>query len=243
MYEEGKKIDINWSSLLIKLAIFAFILLIAGFIFFKIVNSKNTTNNKTKLAMDSDAFTTNINNMKSVAFEYFTKSRLPEKTGSTEKLTLKEMIDEKLIIDFTNNGEYCNLEDSYIQATRTLNDNYALRIDLTCGKKSDYIVSTIEKEEICKNNTCPEEEVEIPKEEVVIPEVKEDTTTNNSSSSNSSTSTYYSQESSSSNSNSSSSSNSNSNKKQTVTTTTTTTITYKIKCINGCCCCCNTCEK
>ena len=92
--------------------------------------------------------------MKNVAFEYYTKSKLPEKVGSTEKLTLGEMLDKKLLIDFTDNGKVCSLDNSYIQATRTLEDNYALKVNLECGKKSDYILANIEKEKICVNNSC-----------------------------------------------------------------------------------------
>lgn len=240
MYEEGKKLDINWGSLLIKLAIFALIILVACFIFFKIINNKGSNKANKTLAVDSETFNKNIYTMKDAAFEYFTKSRLPEKAGSTETLTLKDMISEKLIIDFTNEGKSCDLNKSFIQATRTLNDNYALRVDLTCGKRSDYIVATIEKEEICQNNTCskPVKEEE-KKEEVITPPTtnkKEDTTSSSNQSSSSSSS-------SSSSASSSSSSSSSSSKKQTVTTTTTTTITYKVKCINGCCCCCYNCNK
>lgn len=232
MYEDGKKLDINWGSMIIKLIIFALILFIACFIFFKITNS-DKGGSKNTLAIDNDKFTNNLYKMKETALEYFTKSRLPEKAGSMEKLTLKEMIDEKLIIDFTENGKNCSLEDSYIQATRTLNDNYAIKVSLTCGKKSDYIVSTIEKEEICKNNTCKSEEVkeeEVKKEEVITPPSIEES---NSSSSNSSSSS-----SSSSNSSSNSNKTNSSEKKQKVTTTTitTTTITYRIRCINNCHC-------
>ena len=142
MYEEGKKhLDINWGSLIIKLLIFALVIFLACWIFSKIANSKktNTKNNgvaqtTTTTKNPEDDFETNLDKMKSVAYEYFTKSRLPEKVGSTEKLTLEEMLDKKLLLDFTDNGKSCDLKDSYIQATRTLEDNYALRINLTCGK-------------------------------------------------------------------------------------------------------------
>lgn len=162
MYEEGKKrLNINWGSLIIKLLILALVIFLACFIFSKITNhKKNNTNNtvannnNNTTTNTTNDFTTNITTMKNVAFEYFTKSKLPEKVGSTEKLTLGEMLDKKLLIDFTDNGKVCSLDNSYIQATRTLEDNYALKVNLECGKKSDYILANIEKEKICVNNSC-----------------------------------------------------------------------------------------
>lgn len=61
--------------------------------FSKIANSKktNTKNNgvaqtTTTTKNPEDDFETNLDKMKAVAYEYFTKSRLPEKVGSTENL-------------------------------------------------------------------------------------------------------------------------------------------------------------
>lgn len=230
MYEEGKKhLDINWGSLIIKLLIFALVIFLACWIFSKIANSKktNTKNNgvaqtTTTTKNPEDDFETNLDKMKAVAYEYFTKSRLPEKVGSTEKLTLEEMLDKKLLLDFTDNGKSCDLKDSYIQATRTLEDNYALRVNLTCGKKSDYILANIEKENICANNTC------------VAKDDNKNNASNNNSANNSSNSN--------SNSSNSNKNNSSNNNRKTTTTTTTTTIT--ITCSGSCCntCCSKNCN-
>ena len=235
MYEEGKKrLNINWGSLIIKLLILALVIFLACFIFSKITNhKKNNTNNtvannnNNTTTNTTNDFTTNITTMKNAAFEYFTKSKLPEKVGSTEKLTLGEMLDKKLLIDFTDNGKACSLDNSYIQATRTLEDNYALKVNLECGKKSDYILANIEKEKICVNNSCNNNTSN------TVDNNKNNSSSNNNSNSNSNNN---------SNSNKNNNSSSNNSGKKTTTTTTTTTVTVKIKCINGCCNCCTTCD-
>ena len=83
MYEEGNKnLSLNWGSLLIKLVILAVIVFLAGLIFTK-VTGKNSSSNT--LASSNSDYITNISTMKTAAFEYFTKSKLPEKVGGTEK--------------------------------------------------------------------------------------------------------------------------------------------------------------
>ena len=232
MYEEGKKhLNINWGSLIIKLLIFALVIFLACWIFSKIANGKKTNTKNNTMAETTttknaeDNFDENLDRMKAVAFEYFKQTKLPEKVGSTEKLTLEEMLEKKLLLDFTDNGKSCDLKESYIQATRTLDDNYALRVNLTCGKKSDYILANIKKENICTNNTCNNNTAN---------NNNNNNSNNNSSSNNNNNSNNNSSNSSSSN-NKNNSNSSNGSKKTTTTTTTTVTITCTGRCCNTCC--------
>ncbi len=198
MYEEGnKRLSLNWGSLLIKLVILAAIVFIAGWIFIRITGNKTTKNNT--LANSNTEYITNITAMKTAAFEYFTASKLPEKVGGTEKLTLAQMINQKSLIDFTNDGKTCDTNSSYVQATKTADGNYALKVSLTCGDKSDFIVTTIEKSEV--NNS---------------------TNTTNNNQTNSSTNTTTNNSSSTSNKNTSTTTT-----KKPSTTTTTKTVTTK----------------
>lgn len=238
MYEEGnKRISLNWGSLIIKLIVLAIIVFLAGWLYMKITNGKSSGSNST-LAKDTNSFVNNINTMKNTAFEYFTKSKLPTKIGGTEKLTLTQMIDQKLLIDFTNGGKDCDTDGSYIQTTKTADGNYALKVSLTCGKKSDFIITTIENSETCTGNSCnnnnnSNNENNNTNSDVVV----DDKTNNNNNNSNSN--------------NNSSNSNNNTTVKEvikyvpapptTTKTTVTTTVTIKCKYINGrCTSCCST---
>ncbi len=221
MYEEGNKhLSLNWGSLIIKLVILAIIVFAAGWIYIKITN-KSGASNKTTIADNNSEYINNIATMKNAAIEYFTESKLPEKVGSSEKVTLGQMINQKLIIDFTDDGKTCDTTSSYAQATKTADGNYALKVSLTCGKESDFIVTTIEKKE-CSNNSCSNTNTE-------------DTNRNETTETKSNTNTNTSSNTSSSSNNSNSSNNASSSSKTTTTTTTTTKITIKVKCINGCC--------
>ena len=124
MYEEGnKKLSLDWGSLAIKLVILAVVVFIICLIVTRVIGNKN--NNSGTLAMSNNEYINNINTMKDAAFEYFTVSNLPEKVGSSKELALGEIVNQKLLIDFTNDGEVCSLDDSYIRATKTADGNYA----------------------------------------------------------------------------------------------------------------------
>lgn len=151
MYEEGnRKLSFNGLSLAIKLAILAVVVFLLCWIFTKVNASNNT-----KTAENNTEYINNITAMKEAAIEYFTTDKLPATVGGTQKLTLSQMVDRKLLIDFTNQGDKCNLTDSYIQATKTADGDYALKVSLNCGKTQDFIVTTIEKTKCIIENNCP----------------------------------------------------------------------------------------
>ena len=178
MYEEkdSKFKKGNWLILILKLllvAIFAFILC---WLFMR-NNKKQTVTTE-----PNPEFIQNINYMKESALEYFTSDRLPKNDGGKIKVSLEDMLDQKLLIDFTQNGKKCDLKASYIQATKTEDDNYALKVNLKCGNKEDFIVTSIEKKDNTCNN-CPTPDVN---KEPITPDT-EDKTNNNSNNSTAST--------------------------------------------------------
>lgn len=154
MYEETeKRSNINWISLILKLVLLVVLVFVLFFIF------KGLGSNTTLGSSTSSEYTENITKMKDTAKEYFTiSSNLPTKIGDIKKLTLDEMVNQKLLIDFTNEGKSCDLNDSYIQATKMSDNNYALKVKLVCGKTSDFIVTTIEKESVKASSSTAVEE-------------------------------------------------------------------------------------
>lgn len=167
MYEEKKHIKINWVSLLVKC------ILVLAIIIVIIIIAKSFKGTLFRQNISDETFRENLNLMKDSATEYFTTNKLKDDARS-QKLTLREMVDQKLLLDFTNNNKICSLDDSYVQATKMADDNYALKIYLKCGKKEDFIVtSLLNTENICKDainnkscqNTTTEDKSEV-KEEV-----------------------------------------------------------------------------
>lgn len=151
MYEEGnKKLSFNWVSLALKLLIVAVFVFILCWLF-----TRNATSKDSKTVEKNTEYINNITAMKEAAFEYFTESHLPSSVGGTEKLTLEQMINQKLLIDFTDDGDKCDTKDSYVQTTKTADGDYALKVSLNCGKNKDFIVTTIENKKCvinCDNN-------------------------------------------------------------------------------------------
>ena len=104
----------------------------------------------------SSIFNDNIQTMKDAAEDYYTTERMPSKVGKSSKMTLQEMIDKKLIIPFVDkDGNACNTKKSYVKVTK-LDNEYELKVSLTCGKETDYIVEKIGCYNFCPTGTCNE---------------------------------------------------------------------------------------
>lgn len=100
-------------------------------------------------------YISNINLMKESGFEYFQGSNLPAKVGESKSITLKELIDSKIIMEFHDeNNKLCDVNNSYIKTTKTLDNEYAMKVSLSCDNKSDYIVTTITSKNILANNNA-----------------------------------------------------------------------------------------
>ena len=63
------------------------------------------------------------------------------------------MVTSNLVLDITDdNGKSCNETDSYVQVTKTLKDEYTMKVYLNCDGKSDYIITSIFDEENKETN-------------------------------------------------------------------------------------------
>lgn len=111
----------------------------------KVETKVNDLENQVSILVDR-VFFDNIETMKNTAKEYWTIPRLPQKVNDTETLTLKEMLDNKLILAFTDkNGKTCDSVLSKVEIKR-LEKEYQLTTTLVCGEQSDYIVSYMDLE-------------------------------------------------------------------------------------------------
>jgi len=140
MYEEKtkRKFNINWKSLIIKMII----LLVAIFIIIWLIALVN----KDKKVKPSN-LSTNLQVMKDAAFEYFTDSKLPLNINGKKKITLQDMFDSKLLVEFKDqNNNSCDTTNSYAEATKINDSDFTIKVKLVCGKESDYVINTITKE-------------------------------------------------------------------------------------------------
>ena len=167
MYEEKprKTIVIDWKSLLIKLAI----LFAVVFIIIWIVSLFNKDEKESN-------FGVNIQSMREAADDYFTGSRLPSGVNEKEVLTLGEMFDKKLLVEFQDEeGNSCDIENSYAEVTKIDEENYRLEIRLICNNDSDTIINTIHRPISDDEKVIDDEKEEIKEEEKPVKDEEEDT--------------------------------------------------------------------
>ncbi len=101
--------------------------------------------------LNNQIFADNIDRMKDVAKSYYTVERLPQDFNTSKKMTLKEMIDEHLILPLMDsNGNYCSEDDSYVQITK-LENEYVIKVQLSCTDKKDYVIEHFGCYDICSD--------------------------------------------------------------------------------------------
>lgn len=160
-YEEKKGFPIR--DFLIKLVlIVVFVLLL--FWLLPIPNMKGINNT---------IFNANVQTMKDAAINYFTDERLPKNVGDKVKLTLKEMLDLKLLLPFTDkNGDSCDVNKSYVVLEKKETE-YLMTVHLKCKDQEDEIVVHLGCYTYCTSAICekveePEEDKKKPSGEVAV---------------------------------------------------------------------------
>lgn len=99
-------------------------------------------------------FNDNLTSMKEAAQSYFTTERLPLKEGDTVKLTLKQMLDKKIILPFTDkNGNQCDTKASYVSVTKKGNE-YVMKVNLKCGSEEQYLLVYMGCYDYCSLTIC-----------------------------------------------------------------------------------------
>ncbi len=102
-----------------------------------------------------EKFQSNINIIKDAAKDYFTVARMPKKVGDKEKLTIKQMQNEKLILGINDNtGKTCDTDKSYVEVTK-MDNEYVMKIYLSCSNMEDYVLVHIGCYDFCSNK-CQE---------------------------------------------------------------------------------------
>lgn len=138
------------------------ILFIALFVFLLVwlFPTKGFVNKKVDPLLDT-IFNMNINSMKDAAKSYYTLSRLPQNVGDKTKMTLRQMLAEKIILPFTDKyGESCDLDASYVEITKE-EDEYIMKINLKCSQQEDYILVHMGCYDYCSTTICENKDKEI----------------------------------------------------------------------------------
>ena len=164
MLEE--KTDPKFKSYIIKLVLAVLLLFLLmwlfptkGFLTKKIDESINEK-------LDASApqiFNENVKIMGDAAQDYFTGSRLP-KNGKTVKITLGEMLEKHLLVEFTDSkNSTCDKKESYVEVTNEKSE-YIMKVNLSCTDIKDYVIiylfpSTVVTSASSNANSCKYEKI------------------------------------------------------------------------------------
>lgn len=101
----------------------------------------------------------NIQTMKEAAISYYTNERLPQALNDVERITLKDMLNLHLLVDFVDgNGNSCSKTDSYVEVIK-LRDEYQMKINLSCTDNDAYIIVHLGCYDYCNGlGICAKEE-------------------------------------------------------------------------------------
>ena len=103
-------------------------------------------------------FNNNVQTMKEAAISYYTTPRLPEKIGDEKKMTLADMLNNNLVLSFTDSkGKQCDLLESYVSITK-MSDEYILKVNLKCSEQEDYILVHLGCYNYCDGGICEKQE-------------------------------------------------------------------------------------
>lgn len=151
MYNDNKsyKVRFDWKNALVKLILLVLFIILLLWI---IPNPKLDT-------FYDRVFNENIQTMKEAAKSYYTVDRLPVNVGESTSMTLEEMQNKKMVLPFVDkDNKTCSLTESYVQVTKTGDNEYVLKVQLSCGDQTDYILDTIGCYDVCPNDDCKNEE-------------------------------------------------------------------------------------
>lgn len=149
---------INIVKVLLKLIVVVLVILFSAWIVTKICSNNNPINSD-KLV--DQVFQDNLNRMKEVGISYFTLERMPKNVGDKEKITLQDMYDKNLILEVRDEeNNLCSDTDSYIEVEK-YNDEYQMKVNLSCSNRKDYIIVVMGCYNYCKNEICEKQEHDV----------------------------------------------------------------------------------
>lgn len=106
-------------------------------------------------------FSENILIMKDAAKGYYTTPRLPQNVGDKVSMTLGEMLDKKLLIEFTDSkGKKCDHDESYVEITK-YDEEFVMKVNLKCSEQENYILVYMGCYDYCKTTICEKDEADV----------------------------------------------------------------------------------
>lgn len=153
MYEDNER-RISWLGILKRILKLIIIIIIIFAIILLITKcTRNISNNRKNKIIEPEpvSLKAQVNNVQEATLKYLSKENLPTEINSSKTIKLKYLINKNLIGNIEDSsGNVCDTSNSYSEVTR-LENNYAVKTSLKCGKNSDYKVIYIGCFENCEN--------------------------------------------------------------------------------------------
>ncbi len=126
----------------------------------KVACEGTTCSQNSKIVVDR-IFNENIISMKDAAKSYYTLERLPQKVGDKVRITLEKMLEEKIILPFTDkDGNTCSPTESYVEVVKYDNE-YVMKVNLKCGKEENYLLVHMGCYDYCKTTVCEKKRIDV----------------------------------------------------------------------------------
>ena len=152
MYEENEN-KIDWMSILKKLGIIVGAIVIVLLIVTGVSNCTKKDSGKPDNKKPVD-LTSQLDQLESATLAYLTKDNLPIEMNASKTIRLKILINKNLVSEIKDSeNNRCDINESYAEITR-LENNYAVKISLSCGQNKDYRVIYVGCFEECNGGIC-----------------------------------------------------------------------------------------
>lgn len=159
MYNERRD-SFDWKTIILQFLFVVLFIFVLVWLFPLKSDLKNAINDidtgsETDLSIFYDQiFNDNVIKMKDAAKSYYTTARLPQNVGNTSKLTLKEMLDKKIILPFVDSkGNQCDLTASYVEVTK-YEDEFVMKVNLKCTDQENYLLVYMGCYDYCETAIC-----------------------------------------------------------------------------------------
>lgn len=157
MYEDTEK-NVDWKSIIKKVVmVIVVIVAILGLVTLvkKCTKSDDKPNKPTPTTVN---LTKQLDELEEATLKYLTVDNLPSTVNSSKTIRLKILINREIISGITDDaGNACDTSSSYAEVTK-LDNNYAVKLSLTCGSNSDYRIIYVGCFENCEGSICKGEE-------------------------------------------------------------------------------------
>lgn len=159
MYEDDSK-NVSIKGIVVKILLIILVICILMWIFPTKKDLENNLsninyNNGTNVNIDpllNTIFGENLRVMQNAGRAYYYSATLPKNVGDSSNITLQELINKKMLIEFKDkNGNSCNTTASYVQLTKTGTNKYEMKTYLQCNGEENYIIDNLGCTDLCPN--------------------------------------------------------------------------------------------